>query len=92
MIQINPRPIRNHSLGGRHGRDFRGGQSQSAASFSRHCLSQLLAATVEEVWKFKVLEKVIQNSGLRRIDMAASATHANNSCAKFDDPDFFNMT
>jgi hypothetical protein len=33
---------------------------------------------------------MIQNSGLCRINIAASAAHTNNSCTKFDGPDFFN--
>ncbi len=50
----------------------------------------LLAEGVEKVRKLKVFETIIQNSGLRRINIATSATHTNNSCAKLDGPDFFN--
>jgi hypothetical protein len=35
-------------------------------------------------------ETMLQNSGLCRINIAASAAHTNNSCTKFDGPDFFN--
>jgi hypothetical protein len=46
-----------------------------------------MAEGVEEVAAF---ETMIQNSGLCRINIAASAAHTNNSCTKFDGPDFFN--
>ncbi len=50
----------------------------------------VMAEGVEKVRKLKVFETIIQNSGLRRINIATSATHTNNSCAKLDGPDFFN--
>jgi hypothetical protein len=33
---------------------------------------------------------MIQNSELRRINIAASAVYRSDSCARFDGPDFFN--
>jgi hypothetical protein len=50
----------------------------------------LVAEGVEEVAEVKIFETMIQNSGLCRINIAASAAHTNNSCKKFDGPDFFN--
>jgi hypothetical protein len=50
-----------------------------------------MAEAIEKVPEVKIFETMIQNSGLRRINIAASAVHTNNSCAKFDGPDFFNM-
>jgi hypothetical protein len=38
----------------------------------------------------KFLKQCFKNSGLCRINIAASAAHTNNSCTKFDGPDFFN--
>ncbi len=52
--------------------------------------SPLIAEAVEKVAEVKIFETMIQNSGLLRINIAASAAHTNDSCAKFDGPDFFN--
>ena len=49
----------------------------------------VLAEAVEEVAGVKNFETMIQNSGFCGINIAASATHTNNSCTKFDGPDFF---
>ena len=49
-----------------------------------------LAEGVEKVRTLKIFETMFQNSGLRRINIAVSAAHTNNSCAKLDGPDFFN--
>ena len=49
-----------------------------------------MAEGVEEVAGVKYFETMIQSSGFCRINIAASATHTNNSCTKFDGPDFFN--
>jgi hypothetical protein len=49
-----------------------------------------LAEGVEEVLRVKIFETMIQNSRFRRIEIAASAAHTNNSCENFDGPDFFN--
>ena len=61
-----------------------------SVDFSRGRLSPLLAAAVEKVAKLKIFETMIQNSGLRQINIAASAAYQSNCCAKFDGPDFFN--
>ncbi len=50
----------------------------------------LMAEAVEKAAEVKIFETIIQNSGLRRINIAASAAQTNNSCAKFDGPDYFN--
>jgi hypothetical protein len=52
-------------------------------------LSLLLAEAVEEVAEVKIFETMVQSSGFCRINIAASAAHTNNSCTKFDAPDFF---
>jgi hypothetical protein len=52
--------------------------------------SLLMAEAVEKVVGVKIFETIIQNSRLLRINITASAAHTNNSCAKFDGPDFFN--
>jgi hypothetical protein len=49
-----------------------------------------LAEAVEEVAEVKIFETMIQNPGRHRINIAASAAHTNNSCTKFESPDFFN--
>ena len=47
-----------------------------------------MAEAVDKVPKLKIFEIMIQNSGLRRGNIAANAAHTNNSCEKFDGPDF----
>ena len=49
-----------------------------------------VAEGVEKVSKLKIFETMIQNSGLRRIKIAANAAYQSNCCANFDGPDFFN--
>ncbi len=59
-----------------------------AAEKVLECL--LLAEAVEKVPPLKIFETMVQNWGLRRINIASSPPYTNNSCAKSDSPDFFN--
>ncbi len=50
----------------------------------------LLAEGVEKVRTLNIFETMFQNLGFRRINIAESAAHSNDSCTKSVGSDFFN--